>query len=47
VLTAYRLYYASHGIGLMNDQVLLLKMLEAGGELEEITGQTILEMTTD
>lgn len=47
VLTAYRLYYASHGIGLMNDQVLLLKMLEAGGELEEITGQTIPDMTTD
>lgn len=46
VLTAYRLYYASHGIGLMNDQVLLLKMLEAGGELEAITGKAIPDLTT-
>lgn len=46
VLTAYRLYYASHGIGLMNDQVLLLKILEAGGELESITGKTIPDLTT-
>ncbi|WP_061709694.1 hypothetical protein [Pseudenterobacter timonensis] len=46
VLTAYRLYYASYGIGLMNDQVLLLKMIEAGGELEEITGRTIPDLIT-
>lgn len=46
VLTAYRLYYASHGIGAMNDQVLLLKMLEAGGELEAITGRAIPDLTT-
>ncbi|NIF34038.1 hypothetical protein F3J29_18060 [Enterobacter sp. Cy-643] len=44
VLAAYRLYYASQGIGLMNEQLLLLKMIEAAGELEEITGQSILDM---
>lgn len=46
VLTAYRHYYASHGIGLMDEQILLLKMIEAGGELEEITGRAIPDLTT-
>ncbi|MFP2248364.1 hypothetical protein [Enterobacter ludwigii] len=46
VLSAWRVYYASHGIGLMNEQILLLKMIEAGGELEGITGKAIPELTT-
>lgn len=46
VLSAWRVYYASHGIGLMNEQILLLKMIEAGGELESITGKAIPELTT-
>lgn len=46
VLSAWRVYYASHGIGLVTDQILLLKMLEAGGELEAITGKAIPDLTT-
>lgn len=46
VLSARRVYYASHGIGLMNEQILLLKMIESGGELEGITGKAIPELTT-
>ncbi|HDS8609827.1 TPA: hypothetical protein QH804_005172, partial [Klebsiella pneumoniae] len=46
VLSAWRVYYASHGIGLMDGQILLLKMIEAGGELESITGKAIPELTT-
>ncbi|WP_188232071.1 MULTISPECIES: hypothetical protein [unclassified Citrobacter] len=46
VLSAWRVYYASHGIGLMNEQILLLKMIESGGELEGITGKDIPELTT-
>lgn len=45
-LSAWRVYYASHGIGLMNEQILLLKMIESGGELEGITGKPIPELTT-
>jgi hypothetical protein len=46
VLSAWRVYYASHGIGLMNEQVLLLKIIESGGELEGITGKPIPDLTT-
>lgn len=46
VLSAWRVYYASHGIGLMNDQILLLKIIESGGELEGITGKPIPDLTT-
>lgn len=46
VLSAWRVYYASHGIGLMDQQILLLKMIESGGELEGITGKAIPELTT-
>lgn len=46
VLSAWRVYYASHGIGLMNEQILLLKIIESGGELEEITGRAIPDLTT-
>lgn len=46
VLMAWRLHYARQGIGLMNDQVLLLKMIEAAGELESLTGRAIPNMVT-
>ncbi|ELQ6126364.1 MULTISPECIES: hypothetical protein [Enterobacteriaceae] len=46
VLSGWRVYYASHGIGLMNEQILLLKMIESGGELEGIIGKTIPDLTT-
>lgn len=46
VLSAWRMYYASHGIGLMNEQILLLKMIESSGELEGITGKAIPDLTT-
>jgi len=46
VLSAWRVYYASHGIGLMTEQVLLLKMIESGGELEGITGKPVPDLTT-
>ena len=45
VLTAWRLFYAKQGIGL-NDQVLLLKMVEAAGELERLTGEPGPDMAT-
>lgn len=46
VLSAWRVYYASHGIGLMTNQVLLLKIIESGGELEGITGKPVPDLTT-
>ncbi|VAG11411.1 hypothetical protein [Enterobacter hormaechei] len=46
VLSAWRVYYASHGIGLMNEQILLLKMIESGGELEGITAKPVPDLTT-
>lgn len=46
VLSAWRVYYASHGIGLMDQQILLLKMIKSGGELEAITGKPIPDLTT-
>ena len=46
VLTAWRLFYARQGIGLMNEQVLLLKMVEAADELEKLTGQAVPDMVT-
>ncbi|MBD8167431.1 hypothetical protein [Erwinia persicina] len=47
VLTAWRLFYAKQGSGLMNDQVLLLKMVEAAGELEKMTGEKVRDMVKD
>ncbi|MCE9801727.1 hypothetical protein [Raoultella ornithinolytica] len=47
VLTAWRLFYAKQGIGLMNDQVLILKMVEAASELEKLTGQPVPDMVTE
>ncbi|EKQ6536110.1 TPA: hypothetical protein RQP16_002332 [Klebsiella michiganensis] len=44
VLTAWRLFYAKQGIGLMNDQVLLLKMVEAADALEKLTGESVPDM---
>ncbi|MFE8153868.1 hypothetical protein RBA63_18605 [Brenneria goodwinii] len=45
ILTAWRLYYAKqHGTGLMNEQILLLKIFEAGRELEKLTGTSIARM---
>lgn len=46
VLTAWRLFYARQGIGLMNDQVLLLKIIESAGELEKLTGEPVPDMVT-
>lgn len=46
VLTAWRLFYAKQGIGLMNDQVLILKMIEVAGELEKLTGEPGPDMLT-
>lgn len=46
VLSAWRVYYAAHGIGLMTEQVLLLKVIESGSELEGITGKAIPGFTT-
>ncbi|QJF16991.1 hypothetical protein HHA33_10760 [Phytobacter diazotrophicus] len=46
ILSAWRVYYASHGIGLMNDQILLLKIIEAGAEHESITGKATPDLTT-
>lgn len=44
VLTAWRLFYARQGVGLLNDQVLLLKMVEAAVELEKQTGSPAPDM---
>ena len=44
VLTAWRLFYAKQGIGLINHQVLLLKMVEAADALEKLTGESVPDM---
>lgn len=46
VLSAWRLHYADQGIGLLNDQVLILKMVEAAAELKKLTGEKVPDMTT-
>ena len=39
-------HYARQGIGLANDQILLLKMVEAADELKKITGEPVPDMVT-
>lgn len=46
VLSAWRLHYADQGIGLLNDQVLILKMVEAAAELKKLTGEKVPDMAT-
>jgi len=46
VLTAWRLHYTKQGIGLVNDQVLILKMVEAAAELKKLTGEKVPDMAT-
>ncbi|MBK0091991.1 hypothetical protein [Erwinia sp. S59] len=46
VLTAWRLHYTEQGIGLVNDQVLILKMVEAATELKKLTGNKVPDMAT-
>lgn len=46
VLSAWRLHYAKQGIGLMNDQVLILKMVEAAAALKKLTGEKVPDMAT-
>lgn len=46
VLTAWRLYYARQGVGLMDHQVLILKMVESASELEKLTGEKVPDMVT-
>lgn len=46
VISAWKAFYFSKGIGLTDEQVLILKMIECGGELESMTGRTTPDMTT-
>ncbi|MEP9951299.1 hypothetical protein ABLU85_21325 [Klebsiella sp. GG_Kp154] len=46
VLTAWRMHYARQGVGLMNDQILILKMVESASELEKLTGEPVPDMVT-
>ncbi|WP_145598668.1 hypothetical protein [Yersinia alsatica] len=46
ILAAWRLFYAKQGISLMNDQILLLKMIESADELEKLTGQLMPDIVT-
>lgn len=46
VLTAWRLFYAEQDIGLMQEEVLILKIVEAAGELESLTGRAVPDMVT-
>ena len=46
VLSAWRLHYAKQGIGLMNDQVLILKMVEAAAALKKLPGAKVPDMAT-
>ncbi|HCI9400917.1 TPA: hypothetical protein NQE99_003647 [Klebsiella variicola] len=46
VLTAWRLHYTKQGIGLLNDQVLILLMVEAAAELKKLTGEKVPDMAT-
>lgn len=46
VICAWKEFYFSKGIGLTGEQVLILKMIEVGGELEGITEKAIPDLTT-
>ncbi|HBW2288814.1 TPA: hypothetical protein MIH14_20560 [Klebsiella pneumoniae] len=46
VISAWKAFYFSKGSGLSDEQVLILKMIECGGELESMTGRTTPDMTT-
>lgn len=46
VISAWKAFYFSKAIGLSEEQVLILKMIECGGELESMTGRTTPDMTT-
>lgn len=46
VLTAWRLFYAKQGCGLLNDQILILKMVESASELEKLTGEPVPDMVS-
>lgn len=45
IIGAWKEFYFSKGIGLTDDQVLLLIAIQSAGELEELTGQVIPGMT--
>lgn len=46
IITAWRLYYADKGLGLMDSQILLLLAIQSGDEYEELTGKAIPDLTT-
>ncbi len=46
VLTAWRMHYARQGVGLINDQILILKMVESASELKKLTGEKVPDMVT-
>ncbi|EJR7282051.1 hypothetical protein PQQ19_002219, partial [Citrobacter freundii] len=46
VIGAWKEFYFTKGIGISDPQVLILKMIEVGGELEAITGKAIPDLTT-
>lgn len=46
IITAWRLYYADKGLGLMDSQILMLIAIQSGGEYEELTGKAIPDLTT-
>ncbi|MEH5750919.1 hypothetical protein PO640_18925 [Citrobacter freundii] len=45
VIGSWKEFYFSRGIGLTDEQVLILKMIECAGELESMTGRAIPYMT--
>ncbi|HHT7460345.1 TPA: hypothetical protein ACT16M_002939 [Klebsiella pneumoniae] len=46
VISAWKELYFSKGFGLADEQVLILRMIECGSELESLTGRTTPDMTT-
>ncbi|MBS3685384.1 hypothetical protein VXS26_18775 [Klebsiella pneumoniae] len=46
VISAWKEFYFSKGFGLADEQVLILRMIECGSELESLTGRTTPDMTT-
>lgn len=46
VLTAWRLHYAKQGIGLLNEQVLILLLAESATQLKKLTGEKVPDMAT-
>ncbi|HIG8797329.1 TPA: hypothetical protein ACYEOW_003284 [Raoultella terrigena] len=47
ILQAWRVHYSQQGIGLMDEQILILKILESASELKKLTGKSVPNTVTE